>query len=83
MYRGGLLGCADSDDETPSSEPVSQNDESKVSGGLTEAELSSLYGSYWGSLSVSGTSYDMCLVVNADGIALKSTMMAQSYSVVK
>ncbi|MBQ9206092.1 MAG: hypothetical protein IJ158_05200 [Treponema sp.] len=80
---GGVISCSNDDDESSSSDPQVQDNGSKVSGDLSAAEQESLYGSYWGSLTVSGTSYDMCLVVGSDGIALKSTMMTQSYSVVK
>ncbi len=53
-------------------------------GGTVETEeQKSLYGTYWGSLTVAGQSYDMALVANGTTASLYSTMMTQSYPLVK
>ena len=53
-------------------------------GGTVETEeQKSLYGTYWGSLTVAGQSYDMALVANGKTASLYSTMMTQSYPLVK
>ncbi len=41
-----------------------------------------LYGSYWGNLTVSGTSYPMCIVIEESSVTLHSNIMGQAYSVV-
>ncbi len=41
-----------------------------------------LYGSYWGNLTVAGTSYPMCIVIAESSVTLHSDIMGQTYSVV-
>ena len=75
LFTAGLVSCSDSDEPDVSNPPVITPSETE--------EQKSLYGTYWGSLTVAGQSYDMALVANGTTAALYSTMMTQSYPVVK
>ena len=82
MYRGGLTACSDSDSSDDKSDP-SQIVENPSSDSAETEEQKSLYGTYWGSLTVAGKSYDMAIVVDGTSASLYSTMMTQSYPLVK
>ena len=59
LLTTGLVSCSDSEDEsdvTPENPPVITPSETE--------EQKSLYGTYWGALTVAGQSYDMALVAN-------------------
>nr|WP_318659499.1 leucine-rich repeat domain-containing protein [uncultured Treponema sp.] len=83
MYRGGLTACSDSDSSDDKSGPSQIVENPPVITPSETEEQKSLYGTYWGSLTVAGKSYDMALVANGTTAALYSTMMTQSYPVVK
>ena len=43
------------------------------------AQQSDLYGSYWGSLTMMGKDFPLCLVIEADKVALHSDVMGMEY----
>ena len=83
LFTAGLVSCSDSDSSDDKSDPSQIVENPPVITPSETEEQKSLYGTYWGSLTVAGQSYDMALVANGTTASLYSTMMTQRYPVVK
>ncbi|ERF59505.1 putative lipoprotein [Treponema socranskii subsp. socranskii VPI DR56BR1116 = ATCC 35536] len=51
-------------------------------GGAPSDQHSDLYGSYWGTLTMVGKDFPLCLVIEADKVALHSDVMGMAYPLV-
>ena len=55
----------------------------KAAAPVPSVQQSDLYGSYWGSLTMMGKDFPLCLVIEADKVALHSDVMGMEYPLVK
>ena len=59
------------------------SDDNGGGGGTPSVQQSDLYGSYWGTLTMSGFgTFPLCLVIEADKVALHSDVMGMPYTLV-